>query len=189
MTMFLSVFVLFGALAYFGLNLALMPEVDIPVVTVQTIYPGAGPQEIETQVTKKIEDAVSTISEIDKLISYSLEGVSIVQIQFELTKDVDIANQEAKDKVDAIIANLPGDAEPPVIQKFEMGAMPIMSLVLAGNVTPVELYEMADKQLRDRFSQIAGVASVQLVGGQEREIQVKLDNRIVFENSIQGAHP
>ena len=97
MTMFLMVSVLFGAISYFSLNLDLMPDIELPYVTIQTVYPGAGPQEIETQVTKKIEDAVSTVSQIKSMTSYSLEGVSIIILEFELGKDVDIANQETKD--------------------------------------------------------------------------------------------
>jgi hydrophobic/amphiphilic exporter-1 (mainly G- bacteria), HAE1 family len=184
MSMFLLVLVLFGGIAYFSLNVDLMPDVDIPVVTVQTVYQGAGPQEIESQVTKKIEDAVSTVSQIDAMTSYSLEGVSIVQIMFELDKNVDIANQEIKDKVDAIVSTLPGEIDAPVIQKFEVGADPVIDLVLSGNLDPIQLFEFADKKLKDRFSQVRGVASVDIVGGQEREIKVEFDNRIVFQNSI-----
>ena len=184
MSMFLLVLVLFGGIAYFSLNVDLMPDVDIPVVTVQTVYAGAGPQEIETQVTKKIEDAVSTVSQIESMTSFSLEGVSIVQIQFELDKNVDIANQEIKDKVDAIISTLPDDTDAPIIQKFEVGADPVIDLVLTGNLDPIQLFELADKKLKDRFSQVNGVASVDIVGGQEREIKVELDNRVVFQNSI-----
>ncbi|MCB0747158.1 MAG: efflux RND transporter permease subunit, partial [Ignavibacteriae bacterium] len=184
MTMFLMVTVLFGAIAYFSLNLDLMPDVNIPFVTVQTVYPGAGPQEIETQVTKKIEDAVSTVSQVKSITSYSLEGVSIVTIEFELDKDIDIANQETKDNVDAIVSQLPSDAELPIIKKFDIGAQPVIDLVLTGNMTPVELYEIADKKLKDRFSQINGVASVNIIGGQEREIKVELENRIVYQNAI-----
>jgi hydrophobic/amphiphilic exporter-1 (mainly G- bacteria), HAE1 family len=184
MTMFLLVFVLFGGIAYFSLDLNLMPDIEVPYVTVQTVYPGAGPKELESEVTKKIEDAVSTISQIKSLVSYSLEGVSILQIEFELDKDVDIANQETKDKVDAILNDLPDDAETPIIQKFEIGADPVVDLVLTGNMSPVELYELADKRLKDRFSQINGVASVDIVGGQQREIKIELDNRIVYQNSI-----
>lgn len=121
-SMFLIAFVVFGALAYFGLTLNMMPDVDIPVVTVQTVYPGAGPNEIEIQVTKKIEDAVSTVSKIDLIRSFSMEGVSMVIIQFDLDKDVDIGNQEVKDKVNAIINTLPRDAELPVVVKFDIGA-------------------------------------------------------------------
>lgn len=109
MTMFLLVTILFGIIAYFNLKLDLMPDVDIPYVTVQTVYPGAGPQEIETQVTKKIEDAVSSVSQIKSITSYSLEGASIVVIEFELNKNIDIANQEVKDNIDGILSNLPTD--------------------------------------------------------------------------------
>ncbi|MCB0751563.1 MAG: efflux RND transporter permease subunit, partial [Ignavibacteriae bacterium] len=125
---------------------------------------GAGPQEIETQVTKKIEDAVSTVSQVKSITSYSLEGVSIVTIEFELDKDIDIANQETKDNVDAIVSQLPSDAELPIIKKFDIGAQPVIDLVLTGNMTLVELYEIADKKLKDRFSQINGVASVNIIG-------------------------
>lgn len=184
MTMFLMVSVLFGAISYFSLNLDLMPDIELPYVTIQTVYPGAGPQEIETQVTKKIEDAVSTVSQIKSMTSYSLESVSIIILEFELGKDVDIANQETKDNVDAIISQLPTDAELPVIKKFDIGAQPVIDLVLTGDMSPVELYEIADKTLKDKFSQIAGVASVNIVGGQEREIKVELENRVVYQNAI-----
>ncbi|PID59003.1 MAG: acriflavin resistance protein [Ignavibacteriae bacterium] len=184
MTMFLLVFVLFGIISYFSLNLGLMPKVDIPFVTVQTVYPGAGPQEIETQITKVVEDAVSTVSQIKSIISYSLEGVAIVMIEFDLNKDVDIANQEVKDKIDAILGELPTGSEPPIIQKFEIGAKPIIDLVLSGNLDPIQLYELADKTIKDKFSQIKGVADVKIVGGQEKEIKIKLDNRTVYQNYI-----
>lgn len=184
MTMALMVFVVFGALAYFGLTLDMMPDVDIPVVTVRTVYPGGNPEEIETQVSKKIEDAVSTINKIDFVRSFSLPNVSLVQIQFDLDKDVDIANQEVKDKVDAILNDLPTDAEQPIIEKFDIGAKPVVEVVLSGSMPLTELYEYADKKISDRFAQISGVAKVNVSGGQEREIRVELDNRTVFSNQI-----
>ncbi len=184
MSMFLLVLVLFGGISYTSLNIDLMPDVDIPFITIQTVYPGAGPKEIETQITKKIEDAVSSVSQIKSITSYSLEGASFVIIEFALDKDVDIANQEVKDNVDEILASLPNDSEAPVVKKFQVGAKPIVDLVLEGNMDPIQLYELADKTLKDRFSQIAGVASVNITGGQEREIKVELDNRVVFQNGI-----
>jgi HAE1 family hydrophobic/amphiphilic exporter-1 len=184
MSMVLVVFLLFGAIAYFGLNLDLVPDVDFPIVTVQTIYPGAGPQEIETQVTKKIEDAVSSISKIEEMTSYSMEAVSYVVIHFELDKDIDIASQEVKDKVEAILNNLPTDADRPVIQKLAINAFPIIDVVLSGDLEMTELYDIADKKLKDRFSQIEGVANVNVTGGGEREIRIELDNRVVFQNKI-----
>jgi HAE1 family hydrophobic/amphiphilic exporter-1 len=182
--MFLIAFVVFGALAYFGLTLNMMPDVEFPVVTVQTIYPGAGPNEIEIQVTKKIEDAVSTVSKIDFIRSFSMEGVSYVIIQFDLDKDVDIGNQEVKDKVSTIINELPRDAELPVISKFDISAFPILDIVLTGDMSVRDLYDLADKKVKDRFSQIEGVGRVDIKGGVEREIRVELDNRIVMQNAI-----
>ena len=101
-TMFIFVFVLFGILAYFSLPLNLMPVVDIPYVTVQTIYPGAGPLEIESQVTKRLEDAISTVSKIDVIDSYSMDNVSFIIVKFKLGKDPNIASQEIKEKVDRL---------------------------------------------------------------------------------------
>jgi HAE1 family hydrophobic/amphiphilic exporter-1 len=183
-SMFLVAFVVFGALAYFGLTLNMMPDVDIPVVTVQTVYPGAGPNEIEIQVTKKIEDVVSTVSKIDFIRSFSMEGVSYVIIQFDLDKDVDIGNQEVKDKVNTILNTLPRDAELPVISKFDVSAFPILDIVLTGNMSVRDLYDLADKKVKDRFSQIQGVGRVDIKGGVEREIRVELDNRVVVQNAI-----
>ena len=174
----------FGLLAYVSLPLNLMPSIDIGVVTVQTVYPGAGPREIEMQVTKKIEDAVSTISGIDYMQSYSMESVSIVVIFFELDVDADIANQEVKDRTAAILNELPADAGRPVIEKLDFGTEPIMDITLTGDQDLKELREIADKTVKDRLSQIEGVARVEIVGGADREIRVELDNRVVFQNSL-----
>jgi HAE1 family hydrophobic/amphiphilic exporter-1 len=183
-TVGLSVFLIFGLIAYFNLNLNFQPDVEIPYVTIQTIYPGAGPKEIETLITKKIEDAISTISRIERIESYSLDGASIIIIEFQLGKDVDVANEETKDKVDAILNQLPPDVEKPIIQKIDLRKFPVVDLVLSGNLDPRELYEIADKRLKDRFSQIDGVASVQITGGQEREVRIQIDNKEVYENYI-----
>ena len=183
-TMFISVFLIFGAIAYLGLNLNLQPDVEIPYITISTVYPGAGPKEIETLISKRIEDVVSTVSQIERVESYSLDGVSIVIIEFKIGKDVNVANQEVKDKVDEILNDLPEDSKKPIVQKVDFKAFPIVDVILSGNLDPRQLYEFADKRLKDRFSQIEGVAKVDVTGGQEREIRVKLDNKIVFENSI-----
>ncbi|HPM01792.1 MAG TPA: efflux RND transporter permease subunit, partial [Candidatus Cloacimonadota bacterium] len=183
-TMLIMVFVVFGAMAYFGLSYNLMPDVKIPVVSIQTIYGGAGPEEIETQISKKIEDAIATVSNIDYIQSYSMENVSYVIIKFKQGKDVDIANQEVKDKVDAILNDLPDDAQKPVVSKFDISATPVMNLVLSGEQSLLVLNEYAENTLKDRLSQIPGVGQIELEGGQNREIQVKLDDQTVFQNSI-----
>ena len=183
-TVGLLIFIIFGGMAYFSLSLNLMPQADIPFVTIQTIYPGAGPAETEVQLTKRIEDAVSTISKIDYMDSYSMDNASLVLIAFELDKDIDVAIAEVKQKVDAITMYFPSDVEKPSIDKMDFGAEAIMEILLTGNQTPLELFEIADKSLKDRFSQIEGVAKVDITGGQEREIHVELDNRVVMQNMI-----
>jgi len=183
-SMALIVFLIFGLIGYFSLPLELTPEVEFGFVTIQTIYPGGGPQEVENQITKKIEDNVSTVSNIDWMQSYSMDSVSIVMIRFEMDKDPDIANQEVKEKVDQILNELPEGAERPIVAKFDFNAMPIMDIMLSGNQNLIDLYEYADKNLKVRFSQIPGVARVDITGGQEREIRVEFDNRIVYENAI-----
>lgn len=183
-SMFLLVFVVFGGLAYFSLSLDLTPEVDIPFVTVQTVYPGAGPKEVESQVSKRIEDAVATISKIDMIQSFSMDSVSLVLIKFKIDKDGNIATQEVKDKIDIILNNLPKDADRPITKKFDIRAKPVIDIILSGTMDIKELYELADNRLKDRISQIEGVASVNITGGQEREIHVEFDNRIIYKNSI-----
>ncbi|OGU60534.1 MAG: acriflavin resistance protein [Ignavibacteria bacterium GWF2_33_9] len=178
------VFVLFGFIAFRTLNLNLFPDVKIPFVTVQCIYPGAGPKEIESLVTKKIEDVITTIEGVEAIDSYSLDGVSIIVIEFGLGKDVDVANQEVKDKIDQIVNNLPTDAKKPIITKVDFRAFPVANLILSGDASPVDMYEFADKVVKNKLSQVAGVANITLDGGQEREIQVTLSGKTVYENMM-----
>ncbi|NLO20025.1 MAG: efflux RND transporter permease subunit [Ignavibacteria bacterium] len=184
MTMIIMVFVIFGIIGYTSLKVDQMPEIEIPFVTINTIYVGAGPKEIETLITKRIEDAVSTITQIEMIQSYSLDGVSVVLIEFKMGKDIDVANQEVKDKIDAILNDLPEDAKRPIVRKVDIRSFPIVNLVLSGDLNPQELYNIADKNLKDRFSQVDGVASVNISGGQEREIWAVLDDKVAYENSI-----
>jgi len=183
-TMGLLVFVVFGLLAYIGMPLNLMPNVKLPYVVVQTVYPGAGPSEVESQITERVEEAVATVSQIDYIQSYSMESASIVMIAFEMGKDVDIANQEVKDKVDGILRDFPDNTESPVVQKIDITAFPIMDLVLSGDMDGRDLYELADTKLKERLAQIEGVAQVSLTGGAKRQIDVRMSDKVVFENKI-----
>ena len=183
-TMVLLVLVLFGAIAYFGMNLELTPSFDFPMITVQTIYGGAGPAEIETQISKKIEDATASIAGIDYMVSYSMENVSLVMIAFDLDKDVYLALQEVKDKVDGMVNDLPDGTDMPIVQRMNPLNVAVVDLVLSGSLPITDLYNLADKQLAPRLAQIPGVADVKLIGGQEREIHVTLDNRIVMQQKI-----
>ncbi len=176
-SMVLIVFVLFGFISFFNMNLQFLPDTALPMITVQTVYPGAGAEEVHLQVTKPMEDVVSSASEIDSIQSYSMENVSVIMISFNLGKDVYVALDEIKDKVDGVAGALPDEAEEPLVQRFDPLALPVVELALSGTIPATELYDLADKKLRNRFAQIKGVADVSLTGGREREVRVELDLR------------
>ncbi len=184
MTMVLAALLLFGVIGFLGLPLNLMPDLEVPYVTIQTVYPGAGPEQVSTQITQLIEDEVSTISQINNIQSYSLDSASIVIMEFDLSKNADVATREVKDKIDAILNDLPGDAQTPIVEKVDITAFPIIQLVLGGDFDAVELGEMAQTTVKDQLSRIAGVGRVSISGDREREIRVEFDNRVVYENAI-----
>src|SRR5262245_35954072 len=174
-TMLVMVFVVLGVFAYLQLGIDLYPKVDLPTVTIQTALPGASPEEIESQVTKPIEEAINTISNIDELRSTTLEGVSIVTVQFALDKDADVAAQEVRDKVSTVIGDLPRDTEPPVIERLDFDASPVLAISVYGDRPIREITELADKRIKQRLESVRGIGSIQIVGGQKREIQIWLD--------------
>ncbi len=174
-TVIVLIFLVLGIFAYLRLVVDLFPNVEFPFVTVTTIYPGAGPEEVESQVSKKIEDAVSTLANIKRLDSINREGLSLLLIEFQIGTDVDLAAIDVKEKVDAVVNDLPTDAKKPAVVKFDVNSLPIMNLALTGPQSGRELYRVADKQLKDQLSQAPGVASVSIVGGNEREIHVDVD--------------
>ena len=173
-TMIVVAFVVLGLYSYGRMVIELMPNVEFPFVIVSTVYPGASPGEVESQITKKVEDAVSTIANVKNLTSYSQENVSQVFIEFQLETDVDMDAIDVKDKVDAIQANLPENAEKSIISKFDFSAFPIMELALAAPRPLEEIYGVADKVVKDRLSRIDGVASVDITGKRQREIRVEI---------------
>ena len=166
-------FIVFGLMSYNSMPTNLFPNVDFPVVTVQTTYNGADPSTVETKVTDKIEEAVSGVDGIDKLMSTSYEGFSVVTIQFELTKDLDEATNDVRDKIGAI--NLPDEVEKPVVKKLG-GAGAVISLFIAseGNDTSA-LMRLADEKLKPQLQRIKGVGEVNILGYQDREIRIFID--------------
>jgi HAE1 family hydrophobic/amphiphilic exporter-1 len=178
-TMMVLSFVVLGFFSWRRLVIDLMPEVEFPYVTVTTVYPGAGPAEVESQITKKIEDEVSTIANLKNLDSISRENVSLVVLEFELGVDVDIAAIEVKDKVDAIYSEFPDDVEPPVVVKFDINATPIINLAVSSPRPPEEVYQTTKDVIKDYLSRVSGVASIELIGGREREIHVAADKKLL----------
>ena len=174
-TMLVLVFVVLGLFSYSKLGIDLFPKVDLPTVTVQTRLPGGSPEELESQVTKPIEEAINTISNIDELRSTTLEGLSIVTVQFALDKDSDVAAQEVRDKVATVVGQLPRDTEVPIIERLDFDASPVLSISVYGDRPIREITEIADKRIKQRLESVEGIGSIQIVGGQQREIQIWLD--------------
>ena len=169
------ILVVVGMAGFRQLGVDRFPKVDFPTVTVTTIQPGASPESIETEVSQPIEEAVNSISGIDDLRSYSNEGVSTVAVTFTLDKDVDVAAQEVRDKVNRVLNQLPKDVEQPVIQKQDTDATPIMGIALTGSGNIRQITEYADKTLRRRLESTPGVGNIDLLGGRKRQINVVLD--------------
>lgn len=172
-------FMVIGLFTLNRIGIDFFPKIDFPYVTIVTVYPGAGPQEVETLVSKKIEDSVSEVDAIKYVKSVSMENVSQVFIEFELGTNIDFASIDVREKVDLIKSDLPDDAKAPVVMKVDINAKPVMNLVLHGQRPIGELFDLADLTLRDRLSQIPGMATVDVIGGKRREIQIQVDvNRL-----------
>jgi hydrophobic/amphiphilic exporter-1 (mainly G- bacteria), HAE1 family len=162
-----------GIFSYTLLNKELVPNIEVPVNVVMTVYPGAAPSEVESSVTKKVEEAVSSLEGIDKIVSYSFESMSTVVINLKDGINADLALQDCQRKVNAIKNNLPENSKDPQFMKFDMTMLPVMDIAVSSNLPEKEFYDMIDKDIKTRISQVKGVAQVNIIGGNEREIEVK----------------
>jgi HAE1 family hydrophobic/amphiphilic exporter-1 len=166
---------LLGFNAFRKMGLELMPKLDIPYITVTTVYPGASPEQIETDVAKRIEDQVVTIEGLKHVISSCMENVCQTLLEFDLDVDVDIAATDVREKLDLIKADFPEDVEDPKILKFDINAKPVANFALTGESPLDELYDFADNELRDKLTVISGVADAELIGGNIRQVHIILD--------------
>ena len=164
-----------GAFSFTQLGVDRFPKVDFPTVVVTTRLPGAAPEEVETEITDKIEEAVNTISGIDELRSTSSEGVSMVIVAFLLEKDADVAAQEVRDRVNRILPLLPRTIDQPTVEKFDPDSTPVLTLALSAKKPIRDITEYADKTLRRQLESVSGVGQVVVVGGRSRQINVVLD--------------
>ena len=171
------VLAIFGISSYRLLNYDLIPKMNLPVLTISTAYPGAGANAVESSVTKKLEDAVSSLENIKTIQSTSQEGYSVIVITLEATANADLALQDAQRKINAIISTLPTDSKTPALNKVSLDDMPIIKLGVTGKMTPTDLYQLTDDQVKAQFSKIKGVGQVSLVGGNEREIKINIDKK------------
>ncbi|HUH11609.1 MAG TPA: efflux RND transporter permease subunit, partial [Longimicrobiales bacterium] len=163
-----------GIGAYRGIPKEASPDLPIPYIAVNTIYPGAAPGDVETLVTRVIEEDLNTIPEIVNLTSTSVEGYSSITAEFDVDTDIDVALQTVREKVDLAKADLPGEAEEPTVVEFNFADVPIMQVNVSGNYSLVRLKEVAE-DLQDRLEQIPAVLRVDLSGGLEREVKVDVD--------------
>lgn len=171
----LALLIIGGLFSYSQMSYELIPKFEVKVVTVATVYPGAAPSEVENSVTRKVEDAVSSLQGVKKIQSKSYESLSVVIIEFNSNTNVDYAMNDAQRKINAIRSDLPDDIQEPSLTQFSLSDLPIMTMGVTANLTENELYELIDKRIQPELSRILGVAQVNIIGGKEREIRVNLD--------------
>ncbi|PKL45432.1 MAG: hypothetical protein CVV41_00110 [Candidatus Riflebacteria bacterium HGW-Riflebacteria-1] len=185
-TMLMLGMALIGIGAFFTLNVALFPNIDIPIAFVLAPYAGVDPAEIETIVTKKIEDEINSVEDIDKIESYSSEGISQTVINFKFGTDLDLAAVDLRAKVDQAKRNLPRDMEQVTVSKVDINSFPVLNIALGGNFDLVELRRIADREIKPAFQQISGVSNVEVKGGLQREIRIKIipERLLAYELTI-----
>ncbi|MEN0059762.1 MAG: efflux RND transporter permease subunit, partial [Bdellovibrio sp.] len=173
-----------GGMSLKSLPIDLYPDVSLPTVVVQTTYPGAGPQEIETEVTKILEDEVSTISGVQKVSSQNMESVSVLTIEFSLKTNLNFAEQEVRAKVSNALRELPDDIDAPVIRKVSPSDAPIMYISLQADMPDAQLYDLAKEVISPQFEQVYQVGQVDILGGRKREIHVSLQKEKLNSTDI-----
>ena len=170
-----TILTLGGVLCYNMLTLNLIPSIDVPIISIVTVYPGASASEAETSVTKRIEDAVSSLENLSQINSVSREGVSIVMVQFNENTDIDRSVQEAQRRINAIRSTLPRDILDPVIDKISLDDQPIMRIAAFSSMPATEFHSLVEDRIQPRLARLPGVAIVNVIGGSEREIEVNVD--------------
>jgi HAE1 family hydrophobic/amphiphilic exporter-1 len=183
-----SVFALLGIIGYKNLSYELLPDFSQPVVVIKTMYPGAEPQEVESSVSRKIEDALSNLEGVDYLETTSMPNASVIIANLKYGTDVDNAMQDAQRYIDNIYSDLPEDAESPVMSKVSPNDLPIMSISATSNLPATEFYQKMQDEFLPQIQQLKGVAEITLLGGEEREIQVKIDQEKLKLYGISLSH-
>ena len=174
-TMLIMIAALFGVVSFFDLGLDMMPEMDMPFVTVVTGYPGVSPEEIETLITKPVEQMVATVKGVKKLSASSVEGMSMVSLEFEWGTNLDFAAQDIREKLSFTADMMPREADTPLVLKFDTSSMPVMQFGAVGLENTLRLRKFLDDTIKPRLERLDGVASVEAWGGRVREIHVLVD--------------
>jgi HAE1 family hydrophobic/amphiphilic exporter-1 len=164
-----------GGASFFGLGVDRFPNIDVPIVVVTTVLPGASPEQVEREVSDPIEEAISSVSGIDELRSNSYEGLSVVMARFLMEKDMDVAAQEVRDRVNRILSQLPDGIDQPRVERVDPSAAPVMQIAVVSDRSPREVTEYADTRIRRMVESLDGVGGVAIIGGQERIIEIRLN--------------
>ena len=173
-----------GMVAFVGLKIDLLPRLELPVVAVITQYAGASPEDIETLITRPIEEEVATVENLDTLTSQSREGISLVMAEFTWGTNMDVAERHVREKVDLAKSRLPDEIKEPLIFKFDPTLMPIMGIGVSGEKSLAELRKIAEDDIEPRLERIEGVASADTMGGEEREIQIQVNREKLTSRRI-----
>ena len=182
-----TILIIFGILGYSQLNYNLLPKFEAPFLSIQTVYKGASSEEVQNNVTKKIEDAVSSIEGVDIISSSSQENVSVVTIQLKQKVNASDAQSEAQRKINNIKNDLPDEVDEPIISKFSSSDIPILKLSTFGNISETQLYDLVDQTIKPILLNTSGVAQISLIGGSKREIEVRLDNDKLHAYNLSSA--
>lgn len=173
----------FGLVGVTRMPIDIFPDVTLPMVVVATYYPGAGPLEVESEISAPLEKQLGTVSNLKDLTSRSMENLSVIQLQFEWGSNLDAASSDVRDRLDIGVATLPSDAARPFVFKFDPSMMPVVQLALYGDVNPMVLRDVAD-DVAQQLQRVAGVASVMVAGGSRRQVQVNVDLRRLTASGI-----
>ncbi|GBU25106.1 RND efflux transporter [Fibrobacteria bacterium R8-3-H12] len=172
-----TVLTLCGLICYNSLNLNLLPKFEVKTITIQMIYPGAGASEVEASVTKKLEDALSTLENLKKINSVSMENISVIAIELTDAADVNRAVQDAQRLIGAIKSQLPQEVLDPSINKLSSDDQPILNIATSATMPAAQFFKLVENRIQPRLAKISGVGSVQITGGTEREIKVNMDEQ------------
>lgn len=173
-----------GLNAYRKISLELLPQMDIPYVTVSTTWLGATPSDIEKDIAKRIEDAVAGVDGLKHIECSCMENLCYISLEFNLDVDVDVAAVDVREKLDTIMDDLPSDADRPIVQKFNINSTAVANIFITGSADVDDMYDYADNELGDQFAALGGVSDVTLVGGNEREVHVEIDREKLAEANL-----
>ncbi|MCL2025494.1 MAG: efflux RND transporter permease subunit, partial [Leptospirales bacterium] len=174
--------VILGLISYVRIGLDLLPNIEFPIVVVRTIYPGASPSEVESLISKPIEDELAAIAGLKHIRSENTEGFSIVVLEFNMDVNVEVAAQDARDKVALVRNKLPTDLkDDPIVQRVDPDSSPVLKLAVMSNLPPAQIYDLANERVKMQVSRVKDVGTVDIIGGSRREIQIEIDHNKMNE--------